>query len=73
MSCKCVLLFLQVGRLVPDYVRSLVASVAPHTQQLVNALGVPDNLVQAPIAGNWEAYNTVDNQGELVGTAFATR
>lgn len=63
--------FPQVARLVPDYVRSLVASVAPHTQQLVNALGVPDGLVQAPIAGNWEAYNTVDNQGELVGAAFS--
>jgi hypothetical protein len=28
-------------------------------------------LFQAPIAGNWEAYNTVDNQGELVGAAFS--
>jgi len=58
---------------VPEYVRSLVASVGPHTQQLVNALGVPDGLVEAPIAGNWEAYNKVDNQGELVGAAFARR
>jgi hypothetical protein len=57
--------------MVPDYVRSIVASVAPHTQQLVRAMGIPDGLVQAPIAGNWERYNTVDNQGELIGAAFA--
>lgn len=61
----------KVARMVPDHVRSIVASVAPHTQQLVRAMGIPDGLVQAPIAGNWERYNTVDNQGELIGAAFA--
>lgn len=61
----------QVGRLVPDYVRSLVATVAPHTQQLVAALGVPDGMVEAPIAFDWTLYNTVDNCGELIGPAFA--
>lgn len=54
----------------PDYVRSLVAAITPHTQQVVNAFGIPDALVAAPIAGNWEAYNTYDNQGELVGSPF---
>jgi hypothetical protein len=58
--------------MVPDYVRRLVAAVAPHTQQVTAALGIPEGLLEAPIAGNWEAYNTVDNQGELVGAAFAT-
>jgi hypothetical protein len=56
---------LQVGRLVPDYVRQLVASIAPNGQQLVAAFGIPDHLVAAPIAGQWELYNTYDNQGEL--------
>lgn len=47
--CLCVRAA-QVARMVPDYVRSLVASVAPHTQQLVNALGIPDRLVQVRAA-----------------------
>ena len=51
----------------PDYVRQLVAVVAPNAQQLVNAFGIPDRLVAAPVAGNWEAYNKYDNQGELRG------
>jgi acyl-CoA oxidase len=55
----------KVGRLVPDYVRQLVASIAPNGQQLVAAFGIPDHLVAAPIAGQWELYNTYDNQGEL--------
>lgn len=56
----------QVGRLVPDFVRQLVSSIGPNAQQLVNAFGIPDHLVAAPIAGNWELYNTYDNQGELL-------
>jgi hypothetical protein len=60
-----IVLLLQVGRLVPDYVRQLVASIAPNGQQLVAAFGIPDHLVAAPIAGQWELYNTYDNQGEL--------
>lgn len=61
---------LQVARLVPDYVRSLVAAVAPHAQQVVAAFGIPDALVAAPIALNWEAYNSYDNQGELPCSPF---
>lgn len=61
----------QVARLVPDYVRSLVASIAPHTQQVVASFGIPDELVAAPIAANWERYNTYDNQGELPGSPFS--
>ncbi|KAF6250062.1 hypothetical protein COO60DRAFT_1706247 [Scenedesmus sp. NREL 46B-D3] len=55
----------KVGRLVPDFVRQLVAGIAPNGQQLVAAFGIPDHLVAAPIAGQWELYNTYDNQGEL--------
>jgi hypothetical protein len=64
-SGVCLLALLQVGRLVPGYVRQLVASIAPNGQQLVAAFGIPDHLVAAPIAGQWELYNTYDNQGEL--------
>jgi acyl-CoA oxidase len=72
LLCLLLLVFLlQVGRLLPDYSRQLVAVIGPQAQQLVNVFGIPDHLVAAPIAANWEGYNTVDNQGELVGPAFA--
>eukprot|EP00879_Flechtneria_rotunda_P002191 GHRR01002377.1.p1 GENE.GHRR01002377.1~~GHRR01002377.1.p1 ORF type:complete len:601 (+),score=233.83 GHRR01002377.1:928-2730(+) len=56
----------KVGRLVPGYVRHLVDVIGPNALQLVNAFGIPEHLVAAPIAANWEQYNTYDNQGELV-------
>lgn len=55
----------------PDTVRALVHQVGPQAVALVAAFGIPDHLVAAPIAANWESYNAVDNQGELVGAAFA--
>lgn len=33
---------------------------------LIDAFGIPDHLVNAPIANDWVAYNTYDNKGELV-------
>jgi len=49
--------------------RELCAKLAAHGQQLVDSFGIPEHLVAAPIAADWEAYNVADNQGELVGTA----
>ena len=40
--------------------------LAPQGQQLVDAFGIPEHLVAAPIAQDWEGYNITDNQGELV-------
>jgi hypothetical protein len=42
---------------VPDLVRGLVARESTHALQLVAAFGIPDHLVAAPIAGQWELYN----------------
>ncbi len=55
----------------PPQVRQAVHELSPHSQALVDALGVPPHLVAAPIAGDWERYNAVDNRGELVGPQFA--
>jgi len=33
---------------------------------LIDSFGIPDHLVNAPIAGDWVAFNTTDNRGELV-------
>ncbi len=37
---------------------------------MIDAFGIPPHLQAAPIAADWEAYNKVDNQGELMGPAF---
>ena len=46
-----------------------MAEVGPQAQAVVEAFGIPDHLVAAPIAGDWERYNRVDNKGELLGEA----
>lgn len=35
---------------------------------LVDAFGIPDHLLAAPIAADWIKYNRVDNRGELTGS-----
>lgn len=60
----------RVGRLVAPAVRAVVEGLYPVSQQLVDAFGIPDHLVAAPIAGDWEKYNRVDNHGELLGVVF---
>lgn len=44
--------------------------VAAFSLQLVNHLGVSREMLRAPIAGDWESYNTWDNQGELIRSAL---
>lgn len=41
-------------------------SLSPYGEHLANSFGIPQHLVAAPIAGNWEGYNVTDNQGELI-------
>ena len=50
--------------------RGLCAEIAPASQHLIDAFGIPPHLQAAPIAADWEEYNRVDNQGELIGPAF---
>ena len=50
--------------------RALCAELAPASQHVIDAFGIPPYLQAAPIAADWEAYNKVDNQGELIGPAF---
>ncbi|KAG1666186.1 hypothetical protein FOA52_012033 [Chlamydomonas sp. UWO 241] len=57
------------GRDVPDAVRAAVEEVGPLSNDIVAAFGIPDHLIAAPIAGDWERYNRVDNKGELFGEA----
>ncbi|KAL1406463.1 hypothetical protein Q8F55_008162 [Vanrija albida] len=49
------------GRLSAD-----VAILAPDAIPLVDAFDIPEGLLYAPIAIDWERYNEYDNHGELV-------
>ncbi len=60
----------EAARWVPDHVRALCKELGPLCLQLVDAFGIPDALVAAPIAGDWVRYNAVDNRGELFGEKF---
>lgn len=60
-----------VGRAIPAGVRALVSRLGPRALDLIQGFGIPEHLVAAPIAADWEAYNAVDNRGEVRGTGGA--
>ncbi|MEE2960643.1 MAG: acyl-CoA dehydrogenase [Myxococcota bacterium] len=60
------LLPIKAGKLVPQEIRGLCAEIAPDARTLCDAFGIPDHMFHSPIAGDWETYNTYDNQGELL-------
>lgn len=59
------LLTLTQGAEISERSRVLCREIAPYSISLVQAFGIPDHLLNAPIAQDWITYNTVDNQGEL--------
>ena len=59
-----------VGSAVPDQVRALCARVSRSWSTVVEAFQIPQSIAQAPIAGDWVRFNSVDNNGEVVGTPF---
>jgi len=59
----------QAGKVLPTAVRVTVSELGPKAQAVIESFGIPDHLVAAPIAGDWERYNRVDNKGELIGEA----
>lgn len=57
----------QQGRAVVAAARELCRDLSAQMLTLVEAFGIPEHLVAAPIAGDWETYNKTDNRGELAG------
>lgn len=53
----------KLSDLLSDYIRQL----APRTLTILDGFAIPDELLFAPIALDWERYNEYDNRGELVG------
>ena len=60
------LLTTEHAKAVPEACRALCQNLAPRSMELVDAFGIPTHMAQAPIAMDWETYNVVDNQGEIV-------
>jgi len=60
----------EVGSAVPDHVRALCARVSRSWSTVVDAFQIPQSIAQAPIAGDWVRFNSVDNNGEVVSTPF---
>lgn len=54
------------GRAVSAALRTLCAELAPHYTLLVDSFGIPEHLVCAPIAADWERYNEVGGSGWVV-------
>lgn len=53
------------AKAVPPLARQLCAQVGSNMGFYTQAFGIPEHLVCAPIAGDWEAYNETDNRGEI--------
>lgn len=60
----------EAGSEVPRSARRLCAMVSKRWKDVVDGFGIPNHLVNAPIAGDWTKYNSVDNRGEVVGIEF---
>lgn len=64
------LLSIEAGAAVTPAIRMLCSQLAPQWSTLIEAFSIPDYLVAAPIAGDWERFNAVDNKGEVLGIEF---
>jgi len=56
------------GEAVLDINRRLCAELAPYSLALIESFGLPEEMLQSPIASDWVGYNAYDNQGELQTT-----
>merc|ERR1712186_132954 len=45
--------------------RRLCAELAPNSLGLIESFGLPEEMLQSPIASDWVGYNAYDNQGEV--------
>merc|ERR1711994_938677 len=45
--------------------RRLCSELAPSALALIDSFGLPEEMLQSPIASDWVGYNAYDNQGEL--------
>jgi hypothetical protein len=69
--CRSTLLTLCAALLqINAALEELCRELGSESVALVEAFGVPEHLLAAPIAADWVKYNAVDNKGELVGSLW---
>ena len=49
---------------------SLSTQVAAISPELIGAFGIPEELLSAPIARDWQEFNQYDNRGEVQAGVF---
>jgi len=57
---------LDVAKQVKAESQKVCAQLGPYALQLVDAFGITEDMLSAPIARDWVSYNAYDNQGEVV-------
>lgn len=53
-----------------DKIEKLNKKLAGKSLDLVNSFGIPDWMIHAPMANNWEEYNSYQNEGELKNKSY---
>ena len=48
----------------------LCGELAFRWKELIHSFGIPEYLIAAPAAFDWEKFNVVDNKGEVLGVEF---
>ena len=64
------LLTVEQGAMMKSSQSELVKWISPHLMDIVDSFGIPDQLLFAPIANEWETFNAGDNQGEIHGNSY---
>ena len=49
---------------------ALSTKVADMSPELIGAFGIPEELLSAPIARDWQQFNQYDNRGEVQAGVF---
>ena len=60
----------EAAKAVVPTARELCSMLAPHWRELIDSFGIPEYLIAAPAAADWEKFNDVDNRGEVLGVEF---
>ena len=55
----------EVAQSAPIISRRLCAELGPQALALCDAFDISDTMLSAPVALDWVAYNSYDNQGEV--------
>ena len=64
------LLTVDQGALMKHTKTETVKELSPHLLKLVDSFGIPNELLYAPIANEWELYNASNNEGEIKNTPY---